>query len=57
MSVEHVSEAIGDIKVVADETARAAADLNSAAAEVAKQTGKIRQRVHAFSDEVSAMQA
>jgi methyl-accepting chemotaxis protein len=57
MSVDHVSEAIGDIKVVADETARAAADLNSAAAEVAKQTGMIRRRVHAFGDEVSAMQA
>jgi methyl-accepting chemotaxis protein len=57
ISVEHVSAAIGDIKVVADETARAAADLNSAAAEVAKQTGMIRQRVRAFSDEVSAAQA
>ena len=56
-SVEHVSEAIGDIKVVADETARAAADFNSAAAEVAKQTGMIRQRVRAFSEEVSAAQA
>ena len=56
-SVEHVSEAIGDIRVVADETGRAAADLSAAAAEVAKQTGMIRQRVHAFGDEVSAMQA
>jgi methyl-accepting chemotaxis protein len=57
MGVSDVSQAIGDIKVVAHETARAATDLNSAASEVAKQTGTIRQRVHAFSNEVDAIQA
>jgi methyl-accepting chemotaxis protein len=57
IGVSDVTQAIGEIKVVAHETERAATDLNSAAAEVAKQTGTIRQRVRIFREEVDAVQA
>jgi methyl-accepting chemotaxis protein len=55
--VGQVSQTVGDMEVIADKTALAATELNSAAAEVAKQTSRIRERVRAFSEEVQALRA
>ncbi len=53
----NVSMAIGEIEGVAGETASAAKVLLRVAADVADQTGKIRARVSAFSDNISAIGA
>jgi methyl-accepting chemotaxis protein len=55
--VTHVTGAVGEIRTIASRTAEAASALGRAAREVAGQTGDIRNRVGAFTEEVHAMQA
>jgi len=55
--VTHVTGAIGEIRAIANKTADAAGALGYAARKVTGQTGDIRNRVGAFTEEVHAMQA
>lgn len=55
--VDHVSTAISDIEAIASKTSSAASALVRAALEVTNQTGSIRNRVSAFTDDIQAMQA
>ena len=55
--VEHVNGAVGAIGSIADSTAQAVVQVGVSAAAVTSQTVMIRQRVHAFTDDIRAMRA
>ncbi len=57
IGVARASETIADMEVIADKTALAAADFDTAAMQVTKQTDLMRDRIRAFSEDVSAMRA
>jgi hypothetical protein len=55
--VERVTGTISEIKQIANKTADAASVLMRSAAELTSQTGRIRDRMYAFADEIRANQS
>jgi methyl-accepting chemotaxis protein len=54
--VDVMAGAISEIKQIANTTADAASELMRSAAEMTKQTGRIRDRMYAFAEEIRASQ-
>jgi methyl-accepting chemotaxis protein len=55
--VTHVNGAVSEIEAISRQTSLAVGQVGAAATEIASQTQMIRQRVHAFTDDIHALQA